>query len=164
MIAYSLLEWPFNRNIDGLDPVWVSHEVSEHSIGALCYSFPMVVHASAVTIVVENKIAKVTKAPNHLPSWRNLVLENFDLYIDRSVNIQQDVQEFLKGVNPLLAPERIAVCFEKQSDYKYSPTEEFDNFISTAKFKGQTSKGIVGNVETVVQKQTEECKDCNGEH
>jgi len=159
MIAYSLLEWPYTRELDGRDPVWVSHPVGEFA-GALAYSFPSITHASSVTVLVKNKVAVIKKAPNSLPSWRDLKVENFESFIEKSVNITSDVQEFLKGANPANAPKRISVCYAQQSDFKYELTGELKNFISSVKSVGQKDKGIVGNV--VTQKQIEECKDCNG--
>lgn len=161
MIAYSLLEWPYTRELDGHDPVWVNHTASEFA-GAMAYSFPSIVHASSVTVLVKNKVAVIKKAPNHLPSWRDRIIENFEHYIEKSVNISTDVQEFLRGVSPSNAPERISVCYSKQSDFKYEPTTEFKTFIDSVKFVGQPDKGIVGIVTD--QKQTEECKDCNGKY
>ena len=162
MILYCLLEWPYNRNVDGLDPVWVSQPVHGLDWG-IHYSYPTIVHAATVAVIVESHQAKIFKAPNNYPSWLNLPIAGFEKYISKSVNIQDSVGEFLKGADPRNRIERVAVCYENVSDYVYSPSEEMLNFTKDVSSQGIKSKGLEGNIKSNPE-QIEECRDCNGKH
>jgi hypothetical protein len=162
VILYCLLEWPYNRNIDGLDPVWVSQVALDGGWGIQC-AFPSVLNASTVAVLVRNHQAEIFKAPNTYPSWLNRKITGFDKYIAKSVNIQEGVMDFVKGADPENRIERVAVCYENISDYTYSPSEEMKNFITDISSQGIQSKGLEGNIKSAPE-QIEECRECNGKH
>ncbi len=162
MILYCLLEWPFNRNVDGLDPVWVSQPINNYEHSVVC-AFPSILHAASVAVVVENRQAKIFKAPNSYSSWLNLNVSGFEKYISKSVNINSDVSEFLKGANPRNRVERVSICFEHVSDYVYSPSEELQDFIAHVSSLGCIAKGLEISQDSN-SKQIEECGECNGEY